>query len=382
LNIHHPIAEATSQGWSYWPEREDLSAELARLLVSAQDGGASLAECLAVAGRIDFSNDTSWHSAWKGIADANRERGDGAWRKGHVVTARSNWLRAINYYLAAAFPFERSEPLHNSAIADARRCAADFIHRGNPAGEVVGIDWPGGYPLEGYFLPADAGSAPKPTVICIGEPGRHKEEYLFKAARHARERGMSLLAVDLLGAGSADQFEEIVGRRDLERVVASIMDYLIDRKDVDEARIAIVADAWGSSFVARGIAFDDRFAAAVCDGGIWDLHERAFLRSRMDAVDGNVLHLGLSRIARNIRCPVLIAAGARGWLSPTRLRELHQGLRTDHREVTLKIFSEEETASAQGHTDNPTLANEYIFDWVAAHLSGGITDNPDPAAPV
>ena len=50
--------------------------------------------------------------------------------------------------------------------------------------------------------------------------------------------------------------------------------------DVDADRIAILADGWGSSFVARGIAFDDRFAAAVCDGGIWDLHERAFLIDR------------------------------------------------------------------------------------------------------
>ena len=44
------------------------------------------------------------------------------------------------------------------------------------------------------------------------------------------------------------------------------MDYLVDRDDVDECRVAILADEWSSSFVARGIAFDDRFAAAVCDG--------------------------------------------------------------------------------------------------------------------
>jgi len=36
--------------------------------------------------------------------------------------------------------------------------------------------------------------------------------------------------------------------------------------------------------------------------------------------------------------------------------------------VTLKIFTSEETAAAQGHADNPTLANEFIFDWVAGHL--------------
>jgi hypothetical protein len=30
-----------------------------------------------------------------------------------------------------------------------------------------------------------------------------------------------------------------------------------------------------------------------------------------------------------------------------------------------------ETAAMQGHADNPTLANEYIFDWVASRLRTG-----------
>ena len=73
--------------------------------------------------------------------------------------------------------------------------------------------------------------------------------------------------------------------------------------------------ARGMSFVARGIAFDDRFAAAVCDGGLWDLHERSFLAARGSLQpDMPRLDLGLSRVARNIKCPVLITTGERGWL--------------------------------------------------------------------
>jgi hypothetical protein len=46
-------------------------------------------------------------------------------------------------------------------------------------------------------------------------------------------------------------------------------------------------------------------------------------------------------------------------------------LKADGSDVTLRIFSGDETASMQGHADNPTLANEYIFDWFADRL--GIT---------
>jgi hypothetical protein len=352
-------------GCAGWPDREDLSIEFARLLGAAQEGGAAIAECLATASRIDFSDDDSWYREWKKTADTNRERGDAALRDGNILTARSNWLRALGYYQAAAFPFDLADRDHRVAIENMRRCATNFIRYRNPPGEVVQIPWLDGYPLEGYFLPAGNGADSAPAVICIGEPGQRKEQYLYKVARYARDRGISLLAVDLLGAGSGEVFAEVVGRSDIETAVGHIMDYLVARDDVDQRRVAILADGSSSSFVARGIAFDDRFAAAVCEGGIWDLHERAFLRSRLGQLDANP---GVSRVARNIKCPVLISAGERGWLQADRVRELCEGPRADGGDVTLKIFTSEETAAMHGHVDNPTLANEFIFDWIASRL--------------
>jgi hypothetical protein len=352
-----------------WLDREDLSAEFVRLLAVAQEGGSTLSECQVTASRIDFADDDSWYREWKAIADTSRERGNVALDDGHVLTARSNWLRAINYYQAAACVFDPTDINHEVAIASMRECAAKYLRHGKPAGEVVVISWPGGYPLEGYFLPALAVSKRAPAIICIGEPGQRKEEYLTKVARYANDRQMSLLAVDLLGAGAGSRFEEVVGRSDLEAAIGCIMDYLVERDDVDADRIAIVADEWGSSFVARGIAFDDRFAAAVCDGGIWDINERAFLRDRIASRDGNIVPPPIvSRVARNIKCPVLVCAGERGGLKAERVRELYDALKRDGRDVALKICTSAETAAAQGYADNPTLANEFIFDWVASRL--------------
>ena len=147
-------------------------------------------------------------------------------------------------------------------------------------------------------------------------------------------------------AGASARF--VVGRSDLEATIGQIMDYLVERDDVDEHRIAILADGWSSSFVARGIAFDDRFAAAVCDGGIWDLNERAFLRDLVAPSDANALSRPVfSRVARNIKCPVLISTGERGWLKAERVKELYDGLKADGRDVTLKIFTSEETGSTR-----------------------------------
>lgn len=357
------------RGEAFGPEREELSIEFTRLLGAAQEGGSTVAECSATAGCIDFSDDHSWYRAWKKTADVSCRRATEALRNGNILTATSNWLRAMNYYQAAALPFDHADENHRTAVAGMRRCARNYIRHRHPCGEVLLIPWPGGYPLEAYFLPAPAASGRAPAVICFPEPGQRKEEYLYKAARHASERGMSLLAVDLFGAEVNTRFDEVVGRPDLEMTIGYIMDYLVERDDIDERRIAILSDGSSSSFVARGIAFDDRFAAAVCDGGLWDLHERAFLRDRIARHHANIVASpALSRAARNIKCPVLIPAGAHGWLQPDRVKQLYAGLRAGGRDVTLKIFRSEETAGAQGYADNPTLAYEFIFDWIESRL--------------
>ena len=363
------VCQFDRKGWIRWPDNEDLSAEFLRLLGAAQEGGSTVSECFLTASRIVPKDNDSWYREWNRTADASNERGNAALARGHCLTARSNWLRAANYYSAAVFDFDFADRRFQACLANMRTCARRYLEHRTPAGEVVEIPWLSGYPLEGYFLPAPATLGPTPAVICIGEPGHRKEEYLYRTARYARDRGMSLLAVDLLGLDNGARFENVVGRSDLETAVPSIMDYLAARDEVDERRIAILGDGSGSSFVARGVALEQRFAAAVCDGGLWDLHERAFLAERIAPRDEDMAaSLKCSRIARNPKCPILITIGEHGWLNAEHVNALFKRLKNNQRDITLKIFKGTETAASQGHSDNPTLANEFIFDWIADHL--------------
>ena len=75
-----------------------------------------------------------------------------------------------------------------------------------------------------------------------------------------------------------------------------------------------------------------------------------------------------NRLLRTIQCPVLVTVGENGWLESDRVVELTNQIRAEDRDLTLKIFKQGETAAAQGHADNPTLANEFIFDWIASRL--------------
>lgn len=361
--------EVNPEGWTCWPGREDLSMEFTRLLAGAQEGGSTISECWIAASRIDPADSDSWYREWSALGEANNMRAAAALSSGHLTTARRNWLRAMNYYQAAAYPIDLTQERRRAALTAMRECAVCYLHHRQPAGEVVSIPWIDGFALQAYFLAPRNAKGRAPAVICIGEPGHCKEEFLFKVARHACERGIALLAVDVLGDGTGLGFEEVVRSHNLEPAIERIMDYLVDRDDVDADRIAILGDNWSSSFVARGIAFDQRVAVAVCDGGIWDAHERAFIRRRaLPAGRDTDRNWETNRLLRTIQCPVLVTVGENGWLDSNRVVELTNQIRAEDRDLTLKIFREREGAAGQGHIDNPTLANEFIFDWIASRL--------------
>ena len=361
----------------HWQDREELGIEFARLLGTAQEGGSTVSECFLTAARIDLNDRNSWRQEWQRTANFSHERGNKALASGHFLTARSNWLRAINYYQAAAIDFDAADANLKVVLQGIRKCAHLYLEHSTPAGEIVEIPWLDGYALEGYFLPSPNPRGRSAVVICMGEPGHRKEEYLFKSARYALERGMSLLAVDLLGPDGGFRFDRIVGRSDLETAVRSVMDFVLARHDVDEGRIAILGDGGGSSFVARGIAHDPRFAAAVCDGGIWDMLEQEFLNGRLSSRDAP--RSGYTGVARTLKCPVLVTLGADGWLEPGMVEKLMRQLKTSQQDISLEIFSGAETASWQGHVDNPSLASEYIFDWIADRL-GNRRSTPSAAS--
>src|SRR3954466_12192286 len=103
------IPACLSDDFILCPEREDISAEFTRLLTAAQEGGATIAECLMIARRLKRGEDQSWHREWKNLAQANRLRAEAAFAEGHRATAQRNWLRAMNYYSAAAMPLDQAD---------------------------------------------------------------------------------------------------------------------------------------------------------------------------------------------------------------------------------------------------------------------------------
>jgi hypothetical protein len=118
-----------SEGQVQWPDSDEFSIEFLRLLGAAQEGGSMVSECfLAAAGSTRTIAPIPGIGNGSGSPISAMSAATAAFERGHVLTAQSNWLRAINYYQASTFALDaptgsgrtRSEPCEPAPAATSR----------------------------------------------------------------------------------------------------------------------------------------------------------------------------------------------------------------------------------------------------------------------
>jgi dienelactone hydrolase len=89
--------------------------------------------------------------------------------------------------------------------------------------------------------------------------------------RAALARGYSALTFDGPGQQSMLFDQGIPFRPDWEHVITPIVDFLVQRPDVDKDRILLYGISQAGYWVPRALAFEHRIAAAVVDPGVVDV---------------------------------------------------------------------------------------------------------------
>ncbi|OPF94593.1 hypothetical protein [Rhodopseudomonas palustris] len=344
-------------------DHDEYSGEFSRLLCVAQNEGVSFSECVAAAKLIRSSNGPGWRQAWEELARSHVQRAEEARRTGNEPEAQKSWLHAANYFMAAAIEScpEGAEP---ALGALARSCLHNYLAHLTPQGETVAIPWLEPRSLEGFYLPVGTYSAETgPVVVCIAETRRTKEEILSLVLRSARKRGMTLLCVDLPD-------EPPSSRAGPETGIPAILDYLIDGRGIDAKRIAVISDGSPSSLVTRGIALDGRIAAAVCDGGLWDLWV-----ARQTEACGAALGM-VQGCARRpaVSCPMLVPLLASEGIEPGHARQLLTEHHPGNRDILLKVFGETSSGPWTLNGYDPILVADFVFDWVGQQLKAATGD--------
>ncbi len=236
-----------------------------RIMGIAGTGGCEANECFLTLERIKDRDDESWVREWAKTAEITERLAEKAMKEGQTVTARDTHLRASAYYQVAMFSLSPADPRLFEYLTKSRELFRKVAGMFNPPIEVVDIPF-GSARLPAYFL---SGGRPKgPTLVVINGGDSSNEEMVHFIGFAAAKRGWNCLIFEGPGQWSALQLNPgLTMTVEYEKPVKAVVDYLLERDDVDPDRIALYGLSLSSLLAARVAAYEKRFCACILNGG-------------------------------------------------------------------------------------------------------------------
>lgn len=262
----------------------------------------------------------AWFDYWMQRADEYERLGEEALAAGSKVGAGDRlWTASLCCHYAQYIWWKEADirQAGQSRKVDLYRRAAPHL---DPPAERLDI------PFEGTEIPAylrlpERGERPVPCVVLIGGLESTKEESrLFE--EFCLARGMATLAFD--GPGQGELFPGLGLEPGFERYSSRVVDYLLERAEIDGERIGVLGRSLGGYYAPRSAAADDRFAACVAWGVCFDMSEFEQMKPELregflyvtgiedEAEARKVLDraIDLSDVIGDLRCPTYALHGA------------------------------------------------------------------------
>lgn len=251
----------------------EFDAQFARTVGKAAVGMADVGECFATADRMITGDYASWRDCWHATADRVERIADEAAKAGRRRSAGEAYLRASEYYRASYF-FDRADLTGSfllSAWEATRRTFRAGLDHIDLDVDLVSVPY-ADTTLTGYlFRPQQAEARPYPTVVTVAGYDSPIEEYYAFNVVGGTKRGYAVLMVDGPGQGSALYEKGLVFRHDYEAVFGAILDFAVERSEVDRERIALSGRSFGGYLAPRAACFERRARAVIADPGQYDL---------------------------------------------------------------------------------------------------------------
>jgi hypothetical protein len=152
----------------------------------------------------------------------------------------------------------------------------ELFHRAaklfSPPIEIVDIPF-GDARLPAYFI--SGGGGKRPTLLVINGGDSTNEEMVHFIGFAAAQRGWNCLVFEGPGQWSALQLNPgLVMTVEYEKPVRAVMDYLLRRRDVDPANIALYGLSLSSLLAVRAVVHEKRVSACILNGGpVVDVNE-------------------------------------------------------------------------------------------------------------
>lgn len=254
-----------------FPDDVSFWFETLRVLGHIAYGGADFGETVTTAQRITSGDYDSWYEQWAATAGRIEAEARAAQRAGHTVSAHDGLLRAATYYRSAEFytrdvvPDPRGRPAYERSV----RCFQDAAALMSPAVLPVMIPFEN-TALNGYLYQPSS-DTPAPTLIMFNGFDGVAEEFHTTDALAARQRGYTVVTFDGPGHAGPRYRDGLPFRPDWETVVTPVIDWAVQRPEVDAERIALLGNSMSGGLAPRAAAFEPRIGALICIDGVYDI---------------------------------------------------------------------------------------------------------------
>jgi len=377
-----------------------------RVMGRGNYGGSAVGECYETASRIVDGDFQSFTDAWEVTAKRVEAIGWDCLKKGHKVSARDAFLRAITYWGATTMYASPTDPRSRSSYERERVCFREAAKLFDPQIEIVNIPYENGRTLPGYFIPGGTKGEKRPTVLVLGGGDSALEELYGVVPVGAQRRGYNVLMFEIPGQKAMFfDYPDLFFRPDAEVPIRYVVDYVLNRPEVDPGRIALIGASFGGYFAPRAAAFEKRLAAVIALPVFSNIGEMFIellgldptkpyprdLESRLDmsqsfvrtAVESDfrmrsgcanktiaewldfMQEFSLEGLEKNITCPLLILAGESEF-DPARMEKekIQWKKAMNHPKSQVKIGKTSEGGEGHSMINNLLLKNQIEFDWL------------------
>ena len=312
------------------PRVESAIAHFAPRFVS---NGILLTDFQEVTQGIDRWED--WTSAWSKRALVHENLGKEALEQQFFLSASEHLSRAAVYYHFAKFVSVHDLGEMRTAHMKAVECKQLALPHMRPPAVRVEIPYLG-KTLAGFLrlpnatnnLGAPSNHQKPPILIMVPGLDSAKEE-LEAYELPFLARGMATLLVDGPGQGEAEYDFPIRG--DYEVPVRAMVDWLMQRNDIDHTRIGLWGVSLGGYYAPRAAAFEKRLKACIGLAGPYDFSDtweqlppltreafrvRSHLATEAQAKEYSQTLTMKNGIAQQITCPLFLVTGKLDRLIP------------------------------------------------------------------
>lgn len=355
--------------------------------------GADIGECIAVANKIQEGDFESWFENWDKAATRLQNYADEAIEKRQFYSARGAYLRASNYHRTAGFYL--NENTDDPRFMSAWKKSCDLFVKAMSlypcTFEKIEIPFEDGT-LPGYFFSPDNSGTPRPTLIALTGFDGTKEELFLQSGFEALSRGYNFLCFEGPGQGAVVREQKIYYRHDWEVVVTPVVDFAMQRIEVDTKRIALMGVSYGGYLAARAAAFEPRLAALIANDGLYDLYEATTAYSEKapeskqaaqapmpttvrwalaqakwvfqatpEQYIEKLKNYTLKDVASKISCPTLICEAENDHFFKGQPEKIYDALKCRKSYIR---FTGDEGAGEHCHVGALAIFNARIFDWL------------------